>query len=151
MAEFDEVDWRIIRALQNDSRLSYNALGKVVHLSTPSVAKRTRKLEESGAITGYRATVNLRTVGWSVEALVHLDCHGASCILKDEKAIANPHILEIHRVTGPYCSVLRVVASTMGEFESVVDDLARYGAPTSELILSSQASEIEPVPPAGHA
>ena len=142
MHELDEMDGNILDALQRDARLSYSALSRLVHLSTPSVASRTRKLEESGVITAYRAHVNPRSLGWTVDAFVRLDCHGATCILKDSQAIENIHILEIHRVTGPYCSILRIVAGTMDEFESVVDQLSRYGTPSSELILSSQISEV---------
>jgi len=136
------MDVRILDALQRDARYSYSALSRLVNLSTPSVANRTRKLEESGVITSYRAHVNPRSMGWTVDAIVRLDCHGTTCILKDPKAINNIHILEIHRVTGPYCSILRVVAGTMDEFESVIDDLSRYGTPSSELILSSQISDV---------
>ncbi len=142
MDELDEMDVRILDALQRDARYSYSALSRLVNLSTPSVANRTRKLEESGVITSYRAHVNPRSMGWTVDAIVRLDCHGTTCILKDPKAINNIHILEIHRVTGPYCSILRVVAGTMDEFESVIDDLSRYGTPSSELILSSQISDV---------
>jgi len=142
MDELDEMDVRILDALQRDTRYSYSALSRLVHLSTPSVAHRTRKLEESGTITSYRAHVNPRSMGWTVDALVRLDCHGKSCILKDPNAIDDVHILEIHRVTGPYCSLLRVVAGTMDEFEEVVDNLTRYGTPSSEIILSSQISEV---------
>jgi len=136
------MDVRILDALQRDARYSYSALSRLVNLSTPSVANRTRKLEESGVITSYRAHVNPRSMGWTVDAIVRLDCHGTTCILKNPKAINNIHILEIHRVTGPYCSILRVVAGTMDEFESVIDDLSRYGTPSSELILSSQISDV---------
>jgi len=136
------MDARILDALQRDARHSYSALSRLVHLSTPSVANRTRKLEEAGVITSYRAHVNPRSLGWTVDAVVRLDCHGTTCILKDLKAIENIHILEIHRVTGPYCSILRIVAGTMDEFESVIDDLSRYGTPSSELILSSQISDV---------
>jgi len=142
MDELDEMDVRILDALQRDARYSYSALSRLVNLSTPSVANRTRKLEESGVITSYRAHVNPRSMGWTVDAIVRLDCHGTTCILKNPKAINNIHILEIHRVTGPYCSILRVVAGTMDEFESVIDDLSRYGTPSSELILSSQISDV---------
>jgi Lrp/AsnC family leucine-responsive transcriptional regulator len=142
MDELDEMDARILDELQRDARHSYSALSRLVHLSTPSVANRTRKLEEAGVITSYRAHVNPRSLGWTVDAIVRLDCHGTTCILKDPKAIENKHILEIHRVTGPYCSILRIVAGAMDEFESVIDDLSRYGTPSSELILSSQISDV---------
>jgi Lrp/AsnC family leucine-responsive transcriptional regulator len=142
MHELDEMDASILDALQKDARHSYSALSRIVHLSTPSVANRIRKMEEAGVITGYSAHVNPRSMGWTVDAIVRLDCHGTSCILKDPKAIENIYILEILRVTGPYCSILRVVAGTMDEFESVVDELSKYGTPSSELILSSQTCDV---------
>lgn len=142
MHELDEMDASILEALQKDARQSYSTLSRIVHLSTPSVANRIRKMEEAGVITGYSAQVNPRSMGWTVDAIVRLDCHGATCILKDPKAIENIYILEILRVTGPYCSILRVVAGSMDEFESVVDELSKYGTPSSELILSSQTCEV---------
>ena len=93
MIDMDDMDVRILEALQRDARYSYSALSRLVHLSTPSVANRARKLEEAGVITSYRAHINPRSVGWTVDALVRLDCHGTSCILKDPKAIENIHIM----------------------------------------------------------
>jgi len=142
MHELDEMDGRILDALQKDARQSYSALSRIVHLSTPSVANRIRKMEEAGVIAGYSAHVNPRSMGWTVDAIVRLDCHGGTCILKDPKAIESIYILEILRVTGPYCSILRVVAGSMDEFESVIDELSKYGTPSSELILSSQTCEV---------
>jgi Lrp/AsnC family leucine-responsive transcriptional regulator len=43
--ELDDIDWRLLDALQSDARLSYNALSKRVHLSPPAVAERVRRLE----------------------------------------------------------------------------------------------------------
>ena len=57
----DEMDVRILEALQRGARYSYSALSRLVHLSTPSVANRARKLEEAGVITSYRAPINPRT------------------------------------------------------------------------------------------
>lgn len=142
MHPLDETDIRILEALQADARLSYSAISRLIHLSTPSVAQRVRRMEEAGVITAYRATINPRSLGWTVDAIVRLDCHGATCILKDPDAIKHPNIREINRVTGPYCCVLRVTAATMSDYEALVDHLTRYGAPTSELILSSQTSDV---------
>lgn len=142
MPSLDETDYRILKALQDDARLSFSAISRLIHLSTPSVAQRVRRMEESGVITGYVTKVNPRSVGWTVDAIVRLDCHRATCILNDSSAINHPNILEINRVTGPYCSVLRVHAATMSDYEQLVDHLTRYGTPTSELILSSQISDV---------
>ena len=47
-------------------------LGRRVHLSQPAVTERVRKLEAAGVITGYRATVNLRALGYGIRALVRV-------------------------------------------------------------------------------
>ena len=43
----DSTDWKIIRELQQDSRLSSNELGRRVGLSAPATAERVRKLEDT--------------------------------------------------------------------------------------------------------
>ena len=48
-----------------------------------------------------------------------------------------PEILEIHRITGDACSMLKVAATNMGEFEEVIDRLAPYGQPSSTMVLST--------------
>lgn len=48
-----DLDRRILDALRADARMSFRALGKRLGVSTPTVAKRVRRLESSGVIQGY--------------------------------------------------------------------------------------------------
>src|SRR5437763_7355530 len=48
----DSTDWKIIRELQQDSRLSSNELGRRVGLSAPATVESVRKLEDGGVING---------------------------------------------------------------------------------------------------
>ena len=52
----DSIGWNIVKALQENARLSYAELGRQAGLTAPAVAERVRKLEEAGVITGYYAT-----------------------------------------------------------------------------------------------
>jgi Lrp/AsnC family leucine-responsive transcriptional regulator len=134
----DSTDWAILAELQGDSRVSFSELGRRVHMSSPAVAERVRRLEQTGVITGYHAAVAPQAAGWSVLALVRMQCFGARCILQHVEAVkAWPHVLELHRVTGDVCSELKVVAASMADFEAVVDRLAEFGQPSSTLVLSS--------------
>ncbi len=54
----DATDWRILDALQDDGRMSFADLARAVAMSPSAVAERVRRLEESGVITGYRATIS---------------------------------------------------------------------------------------------
>ena len=148
MSAVDGTDWAILEELQRDSRVSYSELGRRVHMSSPAVAERVRRMEQTGVITGYHATVDPQAAGWPVLALVRMQCFGARCILQHVDTVkAWPHILELHRVTGDVCSELKVLAASMADFEAVVDRLAEFGQPSSTLVLSSPLGRGEIQPP----
>ncbi len=131
------MDWALLRELQADARLSFSELSRRVHLSPPAVAERVRRLEETGVITGYHAHIDLARAGRAVVALIRMSCYGSRCILHDPDVPDWPEILEIHRITGDACSVLKVAAGSIGEFEAVIDRLAPYGQPSSTMVLST--------------
>ena len=144
----DHLDWALLGELQADARLSYSELSRRVHLSPPAVAERVRRLEESGVLTGYHAHVDLARTGRAVVALIRMSCYGPRCVLRDESVPGWPEILEIHRVTGDTCSLLKVAAASVDAFEAVIDRLAAYGTPSSTMILSTPL-EWRPVTPIG--
>lgn len=138
MVALDSTDWAILTELQQDSRISFSELGRRVHMSSPAVAERVRRLEQTGVITGYHASVDLEAAGWPVLALVRMQCFGPRCLLQHLQTVtAWPHVLELHRVTGDMCCELKVVATSMSDFQDVVDRLAEFGQPSSTLVLNS--------------
>ena len=133
----DDMDWALLRELQGDARLSFSELSRRVHLSPPAVAERVRRLEESGVISGYHAHVDLARAGRSVVAMIRMSCYGARCILRDPAVARWPEVLEIHRITGDACSMLKVGAGSIEAFEQFIDRLAGYGQPSSTMVLST--------------
>ena len=131
------MDWALLHELQGDARLSYSELSRRVHLSPPAVAERVRRLETAGVLTGYHAHVDLTKAGRHVVALIRMSCYGSRCVLRDPAVPGWAEILEIHRVTGDACCVLKVATTSMSDFESMIDRLAPYGQPSSTMILST--------------
>lgn len=134
------MDWALVRELQADARLSYSELSRRVHLSPPAVAERVRRMETSGVLTGYHAHVDLAKAGRHVVAMIRMSCYGPRCVLRDPEVPGWTEVLEIHRVTGDACSILKVATRSMEEFESVIDRLAPYGQPSSSMVLSTPLS-----------
>ncbi|MGB8858249.1 MAG: Lrp/AsnC family transcriptional regulator [Ilumatobacteraceae bacterium] len=66
----DRIDRRIIDILQTDGRISWRELADRVHLAPSSVADRVRRLEQSGVIRGYAASIDPRALGRDVRAVV---------------------------------------------------------------------------------
>ena len=136
--ELDGVDWALLEALQEDARLSYNELARRVHVSPPTVAQRVRRLENAGVITGYRATVDPTAVGRPVIALVRMKCYGPRCITVHPELLDDcPEVVEVVRLTGDICSVVKVVTTTISELERLLVRLGGYGETSSAMVLST--------------
>jgi Lrp/AsnC family transcriptional regulator, leucine-responsive regulatory protein len=133
----DALDWQILRERQQEARLSYNALARRVGLSAPAVAERVRRLEEAGVIVGYRAEVDPAKVGLQVMAVVQLHCAPGKCLLKTASAADYPEILEVLKVSGPYCTVLKVVAASIPHLEQFFERLGQHGELQTSMVWSS--------------
>ena len=136
----DALDWQILRELQQEARLSYNALARRVGLSAPAVAERVRRLEEAGVIVGYRAEVDPAKVGLQVMAVVQLHCAPGKCLLKTASAADYPEILEVLKVSGPYCTVLKIVAASIPHLEQFFERLGQHGELQTSMVWSSALS-----------
>jgi Lrp/AsnC family transcriptional regulator, leucine-responsive regulatory protein len=134
----DDTDWRILGELQADGRLSFNELGRRVNLSPPAVAERVRRLEEAGVIAGYQARVDPARAGLPLTAFVQMRCRLDHCLLKTSKASDYPEVVEIHKLSGDHCSMLKVRAASMEHFEGLLERLGRHGEMRTSVVLSTQ-------------
>ncbi|MRG61625.1 AsnC family transcriptional regulator [Agromyces sp. CFH 90414] len=147
--EPDETDWAILRELQADARLSYNEIGRRIPLSAPSVAERVRRLEAHGIITGYSADVDPARVGQEVTAYIHLRCDSGRCLLKTADPDEYPEIVEIHKLAGRHCTLLRVRVASMAHFEGLSERIGTHGPIETTMVMSTPFArgEVRPTPP----
>lgn len=134
----DQTDWRIIAELQRDGRLSYNQLGRLVHLSSPATAERVRRLEDAGVITGYHARVDPARAGSPLTAFFQLRCRPDSCLLKTTTAGELPEVTEIHKLSGNWCTMLKVRVAGIPHLEGLIERLGKHGEMNSHIVLSTQ-------------
>ena len=71
-AVIDGIDRRILGILADEGRLSWREVGERVHLSATAVGDRVRRLERTGVVTGYRATIEPRALGRDLRAVVEV-------------------------------------------------------------------------------
>lgn len=144
----DTLDWRLLAELQADGRLSYKELGRRVNLSAPAVAERVRRLEETGVIRGYRADVDARQAGQPILAFVQMRCTLGNCLLKTSASGDFPEIVEIHKLSGDHCSMLKVRAASLEHLEGLFERLGKHGEMRSSVVLSTQFDGRPVEPPA---
>lgn len=147
----DQTDWRIIAELQRDGRLSYNQLGRLVNMSSPAVAERVRRLEESGVIAGYQARIDPARAGLPLTAFVQLRCALGRCLLKTTAADDFPEVLEVHKLSGNSCSMLKVRVASMPHLEGLLERLGEHGELNCHVVLSTQYEGRPVQPPAAEA
>ena len=133
----DKTDWLLLEELQKDGRISYADLARLVAMSPSAVAERVRRLEESGVIAGYRATVDPERVGLGVMAFVRLRYPTGNYRPFHALLDSTPAIVEAHHVTGEDCFVLKVVARSMRHLEEVTGRIAGLGSVTTSVVYSS--------------
>lgn len=138
----DAKDFKIIEALQRNARRPLSALGRSMGLSQPAISERVKRLEEAGIIEGYCAKINPRALGLGLTAIVRLRTtheHIKSCLRRFGEI---PNIIEVHRITGEDCFVLKVLVPAPEDLEAIVDRIAGFGAVTTSLVLRSEPSRL---------
>ena len=143
--ELDSYDARILAELQADARLSMTELGRRVHLSQPAVTERVRKLESAGVITGYRATVNLKALGYGIRAVIRVGRTEFDRIVR----LVNdtPEVVSAYNVTGEDSWVLDIAVTDVAHLDAVVSRFCELSVTSTSIILKT-VREYQPIAPA---
>jgi Lrp/AsnC family leucine-responsive transcriptional regulator len=143
--EPDAIDREILEELQRDGRLTIAELGRRIGLSPAAAGERVRRLEGTGVITGYRALVDPRALGYGLSAIIRVRPAPRQLPKVAELARRTSEVVECHRVTGEDCFVLTAHVRDVTHLEEVIDGFALYGQTTTSVVQSS------PVPGRGLA
>ena len=123
--KLDIIDLKILKALQENSKITNIELSKMVGLSAAPTLGRVQKLEKTGVIASYHAKVNDTKLGLGFTALVQL-----SLIRQKSTAVVNfidqiskvDEIVECLQLTGNFDYQLRIVARNIPSFEKILEE-----------------------------
>ncbi len=119
MTSLDDIDRKIIAALQAEGRLPIVDLADRVGLSPTPCQRRVKRLEEEGLITRYAALVSPAAMGFGLQALVEvtLEDHSEKTVEAFEAAIrARPEVVACYAVTGDMDFLLHVFATDLASY-----------------------------------
>ncbi|HAF11132.1 MAG TPA: Lrp/AsnC family transcriptional regulator [Candidatus Dormibacteraeota bacterium] len=149
LLKLDVIDRKIIAELSVDGRVPLAELGRRVSLSSPAIAERVQRLERAGVITGYRAEIDPRALGYSLTAIVRVKPAAGQLSKIPELARQIPEIGECHRITGEDCFYLKVHLRSIDDLSVLLDRFLVYGETTTSLINASPVPRRDP--PVGDA
>ena len=133
----DTIDWKILKELQENARVSYAELGRRVGLTTPAVIERVRKLEDARIIVGYRAEIDTAKINLPITAFIRMSISGVDYSRIIEVAEKSKEVLECHRGTGGDSFILKVAVADVEHLQNLIDKLTPYGITTTSIVLSS--------------
>jgi Lrp/AsnC family leucine-responsive transcriptional regulator len=116
----DNIDRRMLSALQENGRLPVTDLAEIVGLTTSPCLRRLKILEQAGIIRGYGAHVDQQKVGLPVSVFVSvkLEMQREEALEGFEATIRDcPEVVECYLMTGPRDYLLRVVAQDLSAYE----------------------------------
>ena len=123
----DEIDKKLLKLLQTDSKKTTAALSSKLNLSVTAVYERIKKLEREGIIEKYVVLVNRKKIekGFVVFCHIKLIQHTKEFLTKFEtQVIKLNEVLECHHVSGDYDYILKIVLKDMEEYrEFLVEKL----------------------------
>jgi Lrp/AsnC family leucine-responsive transcriptional regulator len=133
----DRIDKKILSLLQQNARHPLKHLASKVFLSSPAVSTRIERMEKSGIITGYHASVDPIALGYHITAFIHMAL--------DPKEKANfypfveecPNVLECNCVTGEYSMLLKVAFPSTMELDTFIGHLQQYGNTQTQIVFST--------------
>ena len=102
----EELELKIIRALNQNSRKSFREIAKEIGTSAPVVINKVKRLEKEGAIKGYIPVLNPEYFGFTLMAVVALRISHGKLIEAQEKIAEDPRVLAIYDVTGDWDSIV---------------------------------------------
>lgn len=119
--ELTDTDRKILKILQEDGRMTIQAVADRVGLSASPCLRRIRRMEQAGIITAYSITLDQNAVGLPVSVFVSikLERQRASELDRFGEAIAGwPEVMECYLMTGQFDFLLRVVCADLGAYEA---------------------------------
>ena len=140
--DLDEVDLKILRQLQENSRLTTKELAAIVHLSPTPVFERVKRLEREGYIRKYMAVLDAEKLnrGFVVFCNVSMKQHTFENSQRIMAAVQNiPEIVECYNISGNYDFMLKIFVEKMKHYQEfvlrILGDLDCIGSLNSFFVL----------------
>jgi DNA-binding Lrp family transcriptional regulator len=99
---YKDLDLRIIAELKKDGRASARQIGKILGISTTTVAGRIHAMEKSGMIRGFRPLLDYQKLGFGITAITLIKAVGGKIPVLMKDLMADPQLTHVYEITGEF-------------------------------------------------
>ncbi|KWX84731.1 transcriptional regulator [Paenibacillus riograndensis] len=125
----DELDIKILKLIEENGRLSHEEIGRLLHISRPTVHQRVSKLEKNGVIKGYRGIVDWGKLDQKIKVMISVKVVSQSFRQAADQIIgiqiSGVSILECQRMAGEWCMLLKVRVASPEQLTLLLDEILR--------------------------
>ena len=132
----DDLNWKILKHLQKNARLSSAEIGRQIGMSSPAVSERIKKMEDAGVIHGYHTVVSPFEAGYQLKAIITLRAFMGKLKPFLEKVKTYDEVLNCYRIPGNENIVMEVALKNQKHLEAFIDQLIVYGETKTQIVLS---------------
>ena len=144
----DRIDMKILRALQNDARLSNKELAGIVGLAPSSCLERVKRLRKEKILLGSHARVDPSAVGIGLQAMiaVQLGRHSRDIVQRfhDHVAKLEP-VVAVYHIAGKFDFLVHVAVRDANHLRDLALD-SFTTRPEVEHLQTSLIFQFEPQP-----
>lgn len=132
--KIDQVDYQIIRILEENSKLTYKEIGEKIHMTGQAVGIRVNKLIDDGIIESFTIKINKEKVGVTITAFIKVymkkvDHRRIQKLIEDTQEIT-----EAYRVSADCCYILKMETTDKEYLNNLLDRISEFA--TYQLSLS---------------
>ena len=123
MHKLDEIDLRILRAMQGDGKLTIAEIAERVGLSQSPCSRRIAKLESDGIIRGRQTLLDAKKLGYGTLIIVRikLQTHDTKMLEAFKKAVRGiPEIQIALLVLGDFDYYLRIMVRDIEHYQQLL-------------------------------
>lgn len=137
----DLINTKILTCLQQNARMSNAAIAREVGISSPAVAERIRKLEDTGIILGYKAQVSHLKLNYQLKAIITLRAFMGKLKPFLSEVVKWEEVVNCYRITGNENIVMEVVLRNQKHLEEFIDKIISYGESKTQIVLSQVVAQ----------
>jgi len=98
----NDVDFRILSLLEEDSRLSFNKIATKLGISVGTAFNHVKNMEKSGVLKGYTTVLDSAKLGYNLTALILVQAEGGHVEEVEDEISMAANVIAVYDITGDY-------------------------------------------------
>ena len=100
--KLDDVDFQILRILQEDSRTSYRKIADAIGIAVGTVYNRIKRLEDEGVFKAYTVMIDPIKIGYDLTVCILIQAAGPYLTEVEKKIAQSDSTICIYDITGDF-------------------------------------------------